>query len=150
MLNANCLCPNALNFKLLAFGSAKRMSSIFQWKFDDGALQRGLIGPRDHLQRSDGGIDSRDKRLLSADRLDQIPRRTTVVVDKIVMEIRPWIYPPRIKIDRFRIGDLNIIFSRNNLEISMILLRNRKITAYSQFTVARIADGENALRPANR
>ena len=126
------------------------MSSIFQWKFNDGALQCRLVGPRDHLQRSDGGINSRDKRLLSADRLNQIPCRTTVVVDKIVMEIRPWIYPPCIKINRLRIGDLNIIFSRNNLEISMILLRNRKITSYPQFTVARIADGENALRPANR
>ena len=126
------------------------MSAVFQWKLNDRTLQCRLIRSRNHLQSTDGRIDSRDKRLLSIDRLYQIPCRTTIVVDKIVMEIRPWIYPPRIKIDWFRIGNLNIIFCRNNLEISMILLRNRKITAYPQFTVARIADGENALRPANR
>ena len=126
------------------------MSAVFQWKFDDGALQCGLIGPRDHLQGSDGGVDSSDKRLLSADRLNQIPRRTTVVINKIVMEIRPWIYPPRLKIDRFRIGNRCFIRSRNNLEISMILLRNRKITANPQFSIASIPDGQNAFRPANR
>ena len=126
------------------------MSSIFQWKLNDRMLQCRLIRSRNHLQSTDGRIDSRQKRLLSIDRLYQIPRRTTVVVDKIMLEIRPWIYPPCIKIDRLRIGNLYIIISRNNLEISMIFLRNRKITAYPQFTVARIADGENALRPANR
>ena len=111
--------------------------------------KRRLVRARDHFERVERRVDPGDERLVTLDRLQQIPRRAAVVLGEVKMEIFRRVDSQTLVIERHGAGDGRILGRGDDLKLGAVLDRGREVAAEAEFPIPRVADGQNARGAAD-